>query len=137
MFEMPKLWNICQGKLLTGKISLLQSTKMKKGVGDLKTALTSDTERQFGVCPDGFLSYFENYNRRNFELWAFNIVKTTIDYGDFGSWAKYSFHYAMARYGPHRLVCLNKPMRAREWNVMVCICLAQGVALLGGVALLE
>ena len=38
----------------------------------------------------------------------------------------------MARYGPHRLMCLNKPMGAREWNVMVCICLAQGVALLGG-----
>ena len=46
MFEMPKLWNICQGKLLTGKISLLQSTKMKKGVEDLKTALTSDMEMQ-------------------------------------------------------------------------------------------
>ena len=38
---------------------------------------------------------------------------------------------------PHRLMCLNKSMGAREWNVMVCICLAQGVALLGGVALLE
>jgi hypothetical protein len=27
--------------------------------------------------------------------------------------------------------------RAREWNVMVCICLVQGVTLLEGVALLE
>ena len=27
--------------------------------------------------------------------------------------------------------------QAREWNVMVCICSAQGVVLLGGVALLE
>ena len=36
-----------------------------------------------------------------------------------------------------RLVCLNKSMGAREWNVVVGICLAQGVALLGGVALLE
>jgi hypothetical protein len=43
----------------------------------------------------------------------------------------------MARYGPHRLMCLNKPMGGREWNVVVGICLAQGVALLGGVALLE
>ena len=42
----------------------------------------------------------------------------------------------MARYSFHRLTCLNKPMGAREWNVMVCICLAQGVALLGGVALI-
>ena len=31
--------------------------------------------------------------------------------------------------------CLNKPMVAREWNVMVC--LAQGVALLEDVALLQ
>jgi hypothetical protein len=43
----------------------------------------------------------------------------------------------MFRNGPHRLMCLNKPMVAREWNVLVCICLAQGVALLRGVALLE
>ena len=40
-------------------------------------------------------------------------------------------HYAMARYGPHRFMCLNKPIGAREWNVVVQICLAQGVALLG------
>jgi hypothetical protein len=38
---------------------------------------------------------------------------------------------------PHRLVCLNKSMGAREWNVMVCIFLGQGVAPYGGVALLE
>ena len=43
----------------------------------------------------------------------------------------------MARYGPHRPICLNKPVEAREWDVVVCICLAQGVALLGGVTLLE
>jgi hypothetical protein len=29
------------------------------------------------------------------------------------------FCYAMAGYGLHRLMCLNKPMGAREWNVMV------------------
>jgi hypothetical protein len=33
--------------------------------------------------------------------------------------------------------CLNKPMGAREWKVMVTICSAQGVAQLEGVALLE
>jgi hypothetical protein len=43
----------------------------------------------------------------------------------------------MTRYGPQRLMYLNKSMGAMEWNVMVCICLAQGVAVLGGVALLE
>ena len=39
--------------------------------------------------------------------------------------------------GPHRFICLIKVMGAREWNVMVCICLAQEVELLEGVALLE
>jgi hypothetical protein len=34
-------------------------------------------------------------------------------------------------------VYFNKSRGAREWNVMVFICLAQEVALLGGVALLE
>ena len=29
--------------------------------------------------------------RRDFELWIFNIVDTVIDYGDFGSWTKYTF----------------------------------------------
>jgi hypothetical protein len=43
----------------------------------------------------------------------------------------------MVRYGPHRLMCLNKPIGTSEWNVMVSICLAQGVALLDGVALLS
>jgi hypothetical protein len=43
----------------------------------------------------------------------------------------------MARYGLHRLMCLNKPVGSREWNVMVCICLVQGVAPLGGIAFLE
>jgi hypothetical protein len=28
------------------------------------------------------------------------------------------FYYAIARYGPYRLTCLNKPMGAREWNVI-------------------
>ena len=74
--------------------------------------------------------------RRNFELWTVN-VETAVDYGDFGSWTKCILLHDMFRYGPHRLMCLNKPMGSREWNVMVCICLAQGVALLGGVDLLE
>ena len=47
------------------------------------------------------------------------------------------FNYAIFRYGPHRLMCLKKPMGARGWNVMDYICLAQGVALVEGVALLE
>ena len=57
--------------------------------------------------------------RRDFEFWTFNIVEIAIDYGDFGSWAKCIFSYAMAKYGPHRLMCLNKTMGAREWNVVV------------------
>jgi hypothetical protein len=39
-------------------------------------------------------------------------------------------YYAMARYVCHSLICLNKPMGAREWKVMICICLVQGGALL-------
>ena len=46
------------------------------------------------------------------------------------------FYYAVFRYGPHRLLCLNKPVGARELNVMVYKCSAQKVTLLGGVALL-
>jgi hypothetical protein len=38
---------------------------------------------------------------------------------------------------PYRLMFLNKSIGAREWNVMVCIFLDQGVAPSGGVALLE
>jgi len=49
----------------------------------------------------------------------------------------YFLIYAMFRYDLNRLMCLNKPIKAREWTVMICIYLAQGVALLGGVALLE
>jgi hypothetical protein len=62
--------------------------------------------------------------RRALALGTFNIVETAID-------------YAMLKYSPHRLMILNKSMRAREWNVMVCIFLDQGVAPFGGVALLE
>ena len=29
-------------------------------------------------------------------------------------------NYAMARYGPNRIMYLNNPMGAKEWNVMVC-----------------
>jgi hypothetical protein len=43
----------------------------------------------------------------------------------------------MFRYSSHRLICLNKSMGAREWNVVVCICSAKGVELFGGVTLLE
>jgi hypothetical protein len=66
--------------------------------------------------------------RKDLELWTSNIVETAIDYGNFGSCTKFILHYAMFRHGPHRLICLEKPMGAREWNVMVCKYLAQGVA---------
>ena len=46
-------------------------------------------------------------------------------------------HYAMFKYGPHKLMFLNKSMSPREWNMMVCIILDQGVAPFEGVALLE
>jgi hypothetical protein len=48
-------------------------------------------------------------------------------------WTKWILHYAVF----HRLMYLNKPRRAREWNEVVWICLAQGMTLLEGVALLE
>ena len=41
------------------------------------------------------------------------------------------------KYGPHRLMFLNKSMRARDWNVMICIFLDHRVAPFEGVALLE
>ena len=43
----------------------------------------------------------------------------------------------MFKYGPYRLMFLNKSMGAREWNVIVCKFLGQGVAPFGVVALLE
>jgi hypothetical protein len=55
--------------------------------------------------------------RRDFELWTFDIVNNATDYGDFGGWTK--CNYAMARYGPYKLKCLNKPMGVREWNMKV------------------
>ena len=59
-----------------------------------------------------------------------NIVEAATDNEDFSSSIKCILHYAMFKYSPHRLICLNKPMGAREWNVMVCIYLDHGVALL-------
>jgi hypothetical protein len=73
--------------------------------------------------------------RRDFELWILNIVETATVYGDLWCWTKYILHYGVFRQGLHRLICLNKPIVAREWNMMVCRCLAQGVTLLEGVAL--
>ena len=46
-------------------------------------------------------------------------------------------HYDMLKYGHHRLMFFNKSMRAREWNVMVCIFLDQGEPPSGGVALMN
>jgi hypothetical protein len=69
--------------------------------------------------------------RRDFELWTFNTVELytmgTLEVG-----LNVIFYYAMARYGPHSLMCLSKSMGAREWDVMVGICLAKGVELFGG-----
>ena len=51
MLETPELWDTCRGELLIGsgnsirERSVLQSIKMK-GVGDLKSVLTSDIEIQ-------------------------------------------------------------------------------------------
>ena len=55
--------------------------------------------------------------RRDFEL--LNIVETVIDMGTFKIGQNVFLHCAMARYGPYRIICLNKPIRAREWNVVV------------------
>jgi hypothetical protein len=77
--------------------------------------------------------------RRDLELWTFNIVEAAIEYEDFESWTICILHYAMFKYAPpsHRLMCLNKSMGAREWNVMVCIFFDQGVSPFGVVALLK
>ena len=75
--------------------------------------------------------------RRDLELWTFNIVATAKDYEDFESWTKCILHYACLSMATIDSCFLKKSMGTREWNVMVCISLDQGVALSGGVALLE
>jgi hypothetical protein len=57
--------------------------------------------------------------RRNFNFGLLTFVETHIDYGNFGIWSKCTFTYAVYRYKPHRLICLDKPMEAKELNVMV------------------
>ena len=47
------------------------------------------------------------------------------------------FLLCCGRYGPHRLVCLNKPMGGQGVECGGFICLVEGVALLEGVTLLE
>jgi hypothetical protein len=74
--------------------------KDEKGVGDLKTALTSDMEIQSLELAQWFpvllwvfkLSDWMNL-RRDFEPWTFNTVETAINYGDFGSWTKCAFKF--------------------------------------------
>ena len=75
--------------------------------------------------------------RGELEFWTFNIIAAAVDYEDFERWTKCILHYAMFKYGPHRLMFLNKSMGTREGNGMVCISLDQGVATSEGVALLE
>ena len=68
--------------------------------------------------------------RRDFELRTFNIVDTAIKYGVFGSYTEYTLFLCYSCIWTHRVTCLSKPMGAREWNVRICLCLDQGVALL-------
>lgn len=60
----------------------------------------------------------------DFGLWIFNIVEIVIEYGNLRGWTVSILHDALARHGPHRIMCLNKPKGDREWNVMVGMCLA-------------
>ena len=117
-----------------------------KEVGDLRSARTSDTEMWslpswFSVLLWSSIFDFigdsvKRLHGSQKRLWTFNFVESAINNGDFWSWIKCILHYAMFKYGPHRLMCLNKRMGTRVWNV-IWICLAQEIALLGGVALLE
>ena len=75
--------------------------------------------------------------RRDLELWTFNIVETAIDYEDFGSWTKCICIMLCLSMVPIDSCFFNTSIRAREWNVMICIFLDQGVAPSGGVALME
>jgi hypothetical protein len=60
MLETSELWGICQGKLLTGEWNQPRRKKFvavykdKKGVGDLKTALTSDMRCRVWNLPSWF-----------------------------------------------------------------------------------
>lgn len=57
--EMSESWDTCQGELLSdcspGERSVLQSTKLK-GIGDLKSVLTSDIDTELGAYPAQFQS---------------------------------------------------------------------------------
>ena len=64
MFEMPELWDICQGKLLIGsgtsprERSLPQSTKMKEMEICQECLDIRYGNAEFGVCPTSFWSCF-------------------------------------------------------------------------------
>ena len=51
---------------------------------------------------------------RVFELWTFKHC------WDYDIWEVLKLHCAMARNSPHRLMCLNKPLGAREWFEYSC-----------------
>ena len=53
IFEMSELWGTCSGKPAKEK-ELCCSEHSRKKVGDLKSALTSDMEMQFGDFQAGF-----------------------------------------------------------------------------------
>ena len=96
VLKMPEPWDTCWGKLLTGsrtspgESSLLQSTKMEKGVEIWRLLWHQPWRCRVWNLPSWFpallwglqLSDWMNL-RRDFELWAFYIVETVIDYRDF------------------------------------------------------
>jgi hypothetical protein len=71
--------------------------------------------------------------KEDLEFWTINIVQTAIDYGDYWSCTKGTI-IVIPGIAP---MCFNKHMGARDFNVMVYICLAHEVALFRRVALLE
>ena len=150
ILKMRDPWAIFWGKLLTesrtspGERSLLQSTKMKKELeiwgllwNQMRRCKVWSLPNWFSVLLWGIQLCDPMNLRRKFNFWTFNIFETAIDCGDFWNWTKCILHYALLRYGPPILICLNKPLGTRQWNMMVCICTTQEVALLKGVALLE
>ena len=74
---------------------------------------------------------------QNSECGTFNINETAVEYGDFWSWTKCILHYAMFKYGLHRLMFEQAYGSQGVKCDFFLICLAQGVALFRGMALVE
>jgi hypothetical protein len=139
MLEMWELWAVCWAKLLTEwnqprRKQFVAVNQDEKRVGDLKSTDISHGEAECGLCWFSPVLFWGLQLRDwmglrwDLELWTFNIVYTTIEFGNSRSWTKCILHYAKFRYGPHRPVCLNKPVGAgsgmwwlvcawpREWH---------------------